>query len=333
MSEPFKAYVARKADKAISISVEEMRLDDLMAGDVTLRVLYSTVNFKDGLALTGKGKIFRAFPMIPGVDLAGEVVASDNPKWKTGDQVLLNSFGIGELHYGAYAGYARVRGEWLLPLPEGLDARSAMIHGTAGYTASLCVLALEEQGLTPDMGEVLVTGATGGVGSVAIMLLAKAGYSVIALTGKTSEEAYLKSLGASGILDRALLSEPNAKPLDHERWAGVVDTAGSHILANALSQMKYGGVVAATGLAQGMDLHTTVAPFILRGVRLIGVDSVYKPIEKRVPAWARLARDIPAEYLEKIAHDISFDDLPKAAETLMAGKMKGRYVVDMSGAR
>lgn len=328
----FKAYVARKDEGGMRVAIEEMGLDDLMPGQVTVRVDYSTVNYKDALGLTGKGKIFRSFPMIAGIDLAGEVVQSDSDAFRPGDQVVLNGFGLGEVHYGAYAGLARVSAEWLIPLPEGLSPRQAMCLGTAGYTAALCVNTLRDDGLVPDQGPVLVTGATGGVGSVAVALLSRLGHEVVALTGKTDEADYLKGLGAADILDRAEMSEP-AKPLARETWAGAVDTCASHILANTLSQMRYGGRVAATGLAMGMDLPASVAPFILRGVRLLGVDSVYRPLADRRRAWAMLAEMLPGEVIEGMVEEIGFEDIARAAENLAEGRMKGRYVVNMKGAQ
>ena len=327
----FKALVVRSQDKTVRVAQETLTLDDLMAGDVVVKVQATTINFKDALGVTGRGRIFKSSPMIPGVDLAGEVISSQDPRFITGDQVIVNGFGMGESHFGAYAEVARVPADWLLPMPKTITPAQAMSLGTAGYTAALCLMALEEQGLTPSMGEVLVSGATGGVGSIAVMLLAKAGYSVTALTGKPEASDYLRKLGAKTILPRSELSDANLRPLQSERWAGMIDTAGSTTLANGLAQMQRGGIVAATGLAQGMDLPASVAPFILRGVRLIGVDSVYQPLEIRSQAWARLARDIDFELLASITTPVAFADIPSACETLMAGSFMGRYVVDMGG--
>lgn len=314
--------------KQNAAEVREVSLDDLMPGDVTVRVEHTTVNYKDGLAITGASPVVRTFPMIPGIDLAGEVTASDHASYKPGDKVLLNGWGVGEVHMGAYAGMARLNGDWLIPQPKGLSGAQAMAIGTAGYTAMLCVMALERAGVTPDKGPIVVTGAAGGVGSVAIAVLSKLGYHVIASTGRSSEEAYLKDLGAAEIIDRAELSEPG-RPMGKERWAGGVDVAGSHTLANVLAQTQYGGAVAACGLAQGMDLPSSVVPFILRGVSLLGVDSVMAPKEHRVAAYDRLVRDLDMAKLAEITTEITFDDIIGKASDILAGKVRGRLVVNM----
>ena len=298
----------------------------LPAGDVTVAVAYSTLNYKDGLAITNSGPVVRHWPMVAGIDGAGTVIESTHPAWQAGDRVVHNGWGVGETHWGCMAEKARLKGDWLVRLPAAFTMRQAMAIGTAGYTAMLCVLALEDHGVAPVTGEVLVTGATGGVGSVAIALLAKLGYTVVAATGKATEEAYLKTLGASSIIDRASLSAPG-KPFQKERWVGVVDAVGSHTLANALAQTRYGGVVAACGLAQGMDLPTSVMPFILRGVTLAGVDSVMAPLVKRQRAWDRLATDLDLALLETIVHEVALDDCIAQAQALMAGQVRGRVVV------
>jgi acrylyl-CoA reductase (NADPH) len=298
----------------------------LMEGDVTIRVEWSTVNYKDGLAVTGKAPVVRRFPMIAGIDLAGTVEHSSHPQWKAGDKVICNGWGMGETHLGAYAGKARVKGDWLVRLPEGMSARDAMAIGTAGYTAMLSVLALEKHGLTPKDGPVVVTGAAGGVGSVATAVLSKLGYHVIASTGRLSEADYLKSLGAAEVIDRAELSGP-AKPLAKERWAGGIDSVGSTTLANLLSMTRYRGAIAACGLAAGMDLPSSVAPFILRGVCLLGIDSVMCPIELRKSAWSRLANDLDRTKLAEITHEIGLDGVIDAGAKILAGQVRGRIVV------
>jgi acrylyl-CoA reductase (NADPH) len=321
----FKALVLEK-EPAFRAGVREVDDSFLPDGDVTVDIEYSTLNYKDGLAITNKSPVVRSWPMVAGIDGSGTVAASTSPRWKRGDAVVLNGFGVGETHKGCLAGRARLKGEWLVRRPEAFDARQAMAIGTAGYTAMLCVLALERHGVKPGDGEVLVTGATGGVGSVAIALLARLGHRVIAATGKASEEGYLKKLGAQALIDRAELSAPG-KPLQKERWAAVVDAVGSHTLANACAQTRYGGAVAACGLAQGMDFQATVAPFILRGVSLLGIDSVMAPLALREQAWARLARDLDAALLEEITSEIGLDDAVEAAQRLMAGQVRGRIVV------
>lgn len=326
---PFRALVIDKTDEAQTVSVRPFDPAELMEGNVTVRVTHSTVNYKDGLALTGKAPVVRRFPMIPGIDFAGIVEESSDPAFKKGDAVVLNGWGTGETHLGAYADYTRVKADWLIRLPEGLNPAEAMAIGTAGYTAMLAVMALEKHGVTPDRGAAIVTGAAGGVGSVAISLLAKAGWHVIASTGRPSEADYLKSLGAAEIIDRAELSGP-AKPLAKERWAAGVDSVGSTTLANLLAATRYGGAIAACGLAQGMDLPTSVAPFILRGVSLLGIDSVMCPRAKRAEAWNRLARDLDRTALAKMTNVIGFDDIRQAAADIMAGTIRGRVVVDMA---
>ena len=308
-------------------TVETVTLDesDLMEGDVTVRVEATTVNYKDGLAITGRSPVVRHWPMVPGIDLAGTVEASDHPDFKAGDEVILNGYGVGETHWGAYAEMWRGKGDWLIRRPEGISARQAMAIGTAGYTAMLCVMALERHGVTPDDGAVVVTGANGGVGSVAIALLSQLGFEVIASTGRTQEADFLKGLGAAEIIDRAELSEAG-RPLGKERWAAGVDAVGSHTLANVLAQTKYGGAVAACGLAQGFDLPATVMPFILRGVALLGVDSVMAPKRLREEAWSRLARDLDMEKLESLTSEIGFDDLVRTAHDIIEGKVRGRVV-------
>ncbi|AVT83528.1 acrylyl-CoA reductase (NADPH) [Rhodopseudomonas palustris] len=322
----FKAVRIDKADKGTSAALTQFDEAELMDGDVTVRVEWSTLNYKDGLALTGKSPVVRRFPMIAGIDFAGTVESSTNPDWKPGDKVIANGWGMGETHLGAYAEKARVKGDWLVRLPDGMTARQAMAIGTAGYTAMLSVLALENHGLKPADGPVIVTGAAGGVGSVAIALLSKLGYHVIASTGRMSEEGYLKGLGAAEIIDRNELSAP-AKPLAKERWVGGVDSVGSTTLANLLAMTKYRGAITACGLAGGMDLPSSVAPFILRGVSLLGIDSVMCPIELRKQAWARLATDLDAGKLSEMTQEVSLDQVIDAGTKLLAGQVRGRTVV------
>ena len=325
----FAAILITKDDSGQKAAVTEVAETDFMEGDVTIAVDYSTLNYKDGLAITGRSPVVRKFPMIPGIDLAGTVLESAHADWKAGDKVVLNGWGVGETHWGGLAQKARLKGDWLVPLPSAFTPRQAMAIGTAGYTASLCVEALTGFGVTPDKGEVLVTGATGGVGSVAIALLKKAGFTVAAATGKAAEGEYLKTLGADVIIERAELSAAG-KPMQKERWAGVVDSVGSFTLANACAQTRYGGVVAACGLAQGMDFPASVAPFILRGVSLLGIDSVMAPKARRLPAWARLARDLDPAALELIATEITLGAAIAAAGDLLDGKVRGRIVVDVN---
>ena len=322
----FRAVVIDKGEGGQTVALKDFDEADLMDGDVTVRVSHSTLNYKDGLALTGKAPVVRRFPMIPGIDFAGTVEASSNPEFKAGDAVVLNGWGTGETHLGAYGEKARVKGEWLVPLPQGLTPEQAMAVGTAGYTAMLSLLALEKHGLTPDRGPAIVTGAAGGVGSVATALLAAAGWHVIASTGRPQEADYLKGLGAAEIIDRAELSAP-AKPLAKERWAAGIDSVGSQTLANLLAMTKYRGAVAACGLAGGMDLPTSVAPFILRGVSLLGIDSVMAPKPLRLEAWARLARDLDPAKLAAMTTVIPLDRVIEAGKDILAGKTRGRVVV------
>lgn len=330
MSETFRAIrVSRDEAKQQSVDIVEMSMDELMDGDVDVAVEATTVNYKDGLAITGRGPVVRRWPLIPGIDLAGTVLRSTHADWKEGDKVVLNGWGVGETHHGAFAGRARLNGDWLVPLPENFSAKDAMAIGTAGYTAMLSVMALEDAGLRPEAGPVVVTGASGGVGSVAVALLSKLGWTVIASTGRPAEAGWLRDLGASEIIDRAELSEPG-KPLAKERWAGGVDAVGSHTLANVLAATRYGGVVTCCGLAQGMDLPASVAPFILRGVSLLGIDSVMAPKPRRMQAWKRLAEDLDPAKLRAIATDIDFDGIVDAAAKIVDGQIRGRVVVDMS---
>ena len=325
----FKALWLEKDEAGFRASIaelEESRLPVVPEGGVLVRPHYSTLNYKDGLALTNRSPVVRVWPMVPGIDGAGEVLQSDHPDWKAGDAFILNGFGVGETHWGCLAQRARLKGEWLVPLPAGLSPRRAMAIGTAGYTAMLCVMALERHGLKPGDGEVLVTGATGGVGSVAVLLLSRLGYRVVAVTGKAAQADYLTRLGAYAVMDRSELAAPG-KPLQKERWAGVVDAVGSHTLANACAQVRYGGAVAACGLAQGHDLPVTVMPFILRGVSLLGVDSVMAPQALRRQAWARLARDLDLAALDGLTTEIGLSDALDGARRLMAGEVVGRLVV------
>ena len=322
----FKAIRIDKAEKGTTAALTQFDEGELMEGDVTVAVEYSDLNYKDGLAVTGKAPVVRRFPMIAGIDLAGTVEQSSHPQWKAGDKVICNGWGMGETHLGAYAEKARVKGDWLVRLPEGMSARDAMAIGTAGYTAMLSVLALEKHGLAPKDGPIVVTGAAGGVGSVATAVLSKLGYNVIASTGRVSEADYLKKLGAAEVIDRAELSGP-AKPLAKERWAGGIDSVGSTTLANLLSMTKYRGAIAACGLAGGMDLPSSVAPFILRGVCLLGIDSVMCPIELRKIAWSRLASDLDRPKLAEITHEIGLDGVVDAGAKILGGQVRGRIVV------
>jgi len=325
----FKALLLEKDEAGFRASVtalDEGRLPEVADGAVLVRPEYSTLNFKDGLALTNRSPVVRLWPMVAGIDGAGTVLESAHPAWKAGDRFVLNGWGVGEMHWGCLAQRARLKGEWLVPLPERLSTRQAMAIGTAGYTAMLCVMALERHGLRPGAGDVLVTGATGGVGSVAVALLSALGHRVVAATGKATEADFLQSLGAAAVIDRAELSSPG-KPLQKERWAAVVDAVGSHTLANACAQVRYGGAVAACGLAQGADLPVTVMPFILRGVALLGVDSVMAPQPLRREAWRRLAQDLDAARLEALTSEIGLDEVLPAAQRLMAGQVRGRVVV------
>ncbi len=322
----FKAIRIDKADKGTGAALAQFDQAELMDGDVTVRVEWSALNYKDGLAVTGKAPVVRRFPMIAGIDFAGTVEQSSHPQWKAGDRVICTGWGMGETHLGGHAEKARVKGDWLVRLPAGMSTRDAMAIGTAGFTAMLAVLALEKQGLSPKDGPMIVTGAAGGVGSVATAVLSKLGYHVIASTGRMSEAAYLKGLGATEVIDRAELSGP-AKPLAKERWAGGIDSVGSTTLANILSMTKYGGAIAACGLAAGMELPSSVAPFILRGVCLLGIDSVMCPIELRKAAWTRLASDLDRTKLVEITHEIGLDGVLEAGARILAGQVRGRIVV------
>jgi acrylyl-CoA reductase (NADPH) len=325
----FKAIRIDKADKGTTAALTQFDEAELMDGDVTVRVEWSTLNYKDGLALTGKAPVVRRFPMIAGIDFAGTVAQSSHPQWKPGDRVVCTGWGMGETHLGGYAETARVKGDWLVGLPDGLSARDAMAIGTAGFTAMLAVLALEKHGLTPESGPVVVTGAAGGVGSVATAVLAKLGYHVIASTGRVAEADYLKHLGAAEVIDRNELSSPG-KPLAKERWAGGVDSVGSTTLANLLSMTRYGGAIAACGLAAGMDLPGSVAPFILRGVCLLGVDSVMCPLPARNAAWNRLEKDLDRAKLTEITEEIGLDQVIPMGNKILAGQVRGRVVVKIS---
>ena len=322
----FQALLLEKDEAGFRAGIRSLDEALLPPDDVLVRVDWSTLNYKDGLAITNRAPVVRQWPMVAGIDGAGEVVESSHPDWKPGDAFIHNGWGVGETHWGCLAEKARLRGGWLVRLPQGLSARQAMAIGTAGYTAMLCVLALEDHGVQPGDGEVLVTGATGGVGSVAVALLGRLGYRVVAATGKMQQAAYLHRLGAATVIDRAELAAPG-KPFQKERWAGVVDAVGSHTLANALAQTRYGGVVAACGLAQGNDLPTTVLPFILRGVTLAGIDSVMAPQADRLQAWQRLARDLDVAVLEQLMREIALEDALAVAPELLAGQVRGRVVV------
>ena len=328
MSDTFRALQINKTDDGQTVSLCQLSDSDLMDGDVTVDIAHSTINYKDGLALTGKAPVVRAFPLIPGIDFAGTVRASDNDEFSVGDNVILNGWGVGEGHHGGFSERARVKGDWLVKLPDGLTTAQAMAIGTAGYTAMLCVMALEDNGVKPEDGEILVTGAAGGVGSVAIAVLSKLGFSVTASTGRTDEADYLKNLGASTIIDREDLNG-TPRALGKTLWAGAIDCVGSTTLANVISQIKYGGTVAACGLAQGMDLPSSVAPFILRSVKLIGVDSVMCPKPRREQAWTRLAQDLDLEKLASMTNNIPLDGVEAAGTDILAGKIKGRLVVDI----
>ena len=325
----FKGVLIEKDEQGYRAEVKELDDTVLSDGDVVVSVSYSTINYKDALAITGKGPVVRKFPLVPGIDLVGTVESSDTDKFKVGDQVLLNGFGVGEVHSGGLAQKARLKSDWLVPLPAGLTAKQAMAIGTAGYTAMLSVIALEKHGITPESGEVLVTGANGGVGSFSIAILAKLGYTVVASTGRPEEAEYLKALGANEIIDRNTLSEPG-RPLAKERWAGAIDSIGSHTLVNVCASTQYGGVVAACGLAQGMDLPGTVAPFILRGVTLAGIDSVMRPIADRIDAWNRLAEILVPSIFEDVAKVIGLSDAVTTANDLIAGRVRGRVIVDVN---
>lgn len=327
MNKPIKAIVINKEDNNYSALLSTIEHSDLPNENVSINVLYSTLNYKDGLAITGKGPVVRSFPMVPGIDLVGIVTNSTSDEFKNGDNVILNGFGVGEKHWGGLAQKAALNSDWLIPLPAGISPKQAMQIGTAGYTAMLSVIALEKQGITPESGEILVTGANGGVGSFAIYLLNQLGYNVTAATGRLDQSEYLKELGATQIISRDEFSTPS-KPLQKERFAAAIDSVGSHTLANICASLKYGGVVTACGLAQGMDLPASVAPFILRGVSLIGIDSVMRPRADRIEAWDRLAKLVNADYLDKISTEITLEQVIDNAERLMEGKIRGRVVVN-----
>lgn len=326
----FKGILIEKDEAGYRASYQSIPEEVLPAGDVTVAVEWSSLNYKDGLALTGAAPVVRRFPLIPGIDLAGTVLESQHPDWRPGDKVVLNGWGVGETHSGGLAERARVQGDWLVPLPSGLSPRDAMAIGTAGYTAMLCVMALEKHGVAPGDGDILVTGANGGVGSVAIALLAKLGYRVVAATGRLNEADYLQSLGAAEVIDRAELAAPG-RPLGKERWAGVIDTVGSHTLANACATTRYGGAVAACGLAGGMDFPSTVMPFILRGVTLYGIDSVMAPRPLRQQAWARLAEDLDLTRLHLITREVPLSQVVTLGDAFLAGQVRGRILVNVQG--
>lgn len=325
----FKAILIDKADGADRVALADLEEDQLPDGDVTVRVAWSTLNYKDALAITGRGPVVRKFPMVPGIDFSGVVESSSAAAYKPGDKVVLNGWGVGEQHWGGLAGLARVKSDWLVPLQPPFDLRDAMAIGTAGYTAMLCVMALERNGVTPDKGEVLVTGAAGGVGSIAVALLAKLGYAVVAMTGRPSEAAFLKTLGAVEVIERGPYTEAG-KPLSRERWAGAIDVAGGHVLANVCAATRYGGAVAACGLAGGMQFPATVAPFILRGITLAGVDSVMCPRERRLEAWRRLGEDLDPAKLAGLTEEVGLADLIDVSGRLVDGRVRGRVVVPIA---
>ena len=330
MSDNFKALLLTQDDAGKTVAeVRQLTNDDLPEGDVLVAVDCSSLNFKDGLAVTGKGKIVRTWPMVPGIDLAGSVLESDSPSYAVGDKVVLTGWSVGEKYWGGYSQRQRVKSKWLVPLPNGLDNRRAMAIGTAGFTAMLCVMTLEEAGITPDKGTILVTGASGGVGSVATAILANLGYKVAAVSGRPESEGYLRQLGATEIISRDEMNKP-PRALEAQRWAGAIDTVGSTLLARVLAETSYGGCVAACGLAAGADLPTTVMPFILRNVSLRGVDSVMCPVARRQAAWSRLVRDLPADALGEIGQTIGLEELPEAAAKIIAGKVRGRVIVDLN---
>lgn len=331
MADRFSALVLTENDGKVTGAVQELGTDDLPEGDVTVRVTYSGLNYKDGMIVNGIGRLVRDYPHVPGIDFAGEVESSDSDRYKPGDKVVLTGWRVGEVHWGGYAGKARVKSDWLVPLPDGLTDRRAMAIGTAGFTSMLCVAALEDHDLSPDSGTVLVTGAAGGVGSVAVSILAKRGYTVAASTGREEQHDYLRSLGASEIVERAELSETSKRPLEAERFAATVDTVGGTTLARVLAQTAYGGSVAACGLAGGANLECTVLPFLLRGVNLLGIDSVMQPYDNRVRIWKRLVEDLPMDRLDSLTDEIGLDDVPKAANDILKGQVRGRLVVNLGG--
>ncbi|HEY2111134.1 MAG TPA: MDR family oxidoreductase [Dongiaceae bacterium] len=327
----FKALLLEEKDGKVVPRMAELAEDALPAGDVTVAVEHSTLNYKDGLILQGLGRLVRQYPHVPGIDFAGRVLSSETPAWREGDPVVLTGWRVGEAHWGGYSQKARVKGDWLVKLPAGLTTRQAMAIGTAGFTAMLAAMALEDHGLRPDKGEVLVTGAAGGVVSVATAILAKLGYQVAASTGRPETHDYLRKLGATSIIERASLEKPSGKPLEGERWAGCIDAVGGSTLAQVLTQLKYHASVAACGLAGGTKLEATVIPFLLRGVNLLGIDSVMCPKPRREQAWARLARDLPLDLLESMITEVKLEDLPRLAGEILAGKVRGRVVVNLKG--
>lgn len=327
MSDTFKALVLEEAEKAPDATIRDLKVSDLPEGDVLVRVTHSGLNYKDGMVIKGLGRLVRNYPHVPGIDFAGTVAQSEDPRFKTGDGVVLTGWRVGETRWGGYAGMARVKADWLVPLPEGLSARQAMAVGTAGFTAMLAVQALEDHALSPDEGEVLVTGASGGVGSVAVSLLSRLGYTVAAVTGRPDNRDYLTALGASSIIDRADLAEAPSKPLLSERWAGCVDAVGGDMLAHVLAEMRYGTSVAACGLAGGPALKTTVLPFLLRAVKLLGIDSVMCPATRRTDAWKRIAQLLPTDTLDSMTTEIGLEDLPEYADRILKGEVRGRTVV------
>jgi acrylyl-CoA reductase (NADPH) len=331
MEDRFKALVLTEADGAVQSEVKDLSTGDLPDGDVLVSVRYSSLNYKDGLAVTGKGRVIRRYPMVPGIDFAGTVEESRSPDWKPGDRVILTGWEVGEKYWGGFSQKARVRAEWLVPLPDGMGMEQAMGHGTAGFTAMLCVLALEERGLIPGEHPVIVTGAGGGVGSVAVALLAGLGYQVAASTGRPELHGYLTGLGAQEIVDRSTIAKPSGRPLESEHWAGAVDTVGGDTLAALLPAMRFNSSVAACGVAGGPTLNTTVFPFILRGVSLLGINSVFVPQERRRAVWARLAHDLPADTLARITQVVPLADIPAMSEEILKGRVRGRVVVDVRG--
>jgi acrylyl-CoA reductase (NADPH) len=326
----FKGLLLEEAEGKVAPRIAELAEESLPAGDVTVAVEYSTLNYKDGMILNGLGRLVRQYPHVPGVDFAGKVESSSNPDWRPGDPVVLTGWRVGESRWGGYAQKARVEGKWLVKLPQELTTHRAMAIGTAGFTAMLAVMTLEEHGLTPEKGEVLVTGAAGGVGSVAVAILAKLGYQVAASTGRPETHDYLRGLGANTIIERASIEKPSGKPLEGERWAGCIDAVGGSTLATVLTQLKYHGSVAACGLAGGTKLEATVIPFLLRGVNLLGIDSVMCPPARRREAWARLARELPLDLLDGMTSEVKLPELPGLAKEILAGKVRGRVVVDLN---
>ncbi|MCC5909059.1 MAG: acryloyl-CoA reductase [Clostridiaceae bacterium] len=330
MSQEFRALVVDKKEEDVSVEIRNLKMEDLPDEDVTIKVAYSSVNYKDGLASIPKGGIVKSYPFIPGIDLAGIVVESKDDRFKEGDEVVVTSYELGVAHYGGYSQYARVPADWIVPLPEGLSLKEAMTFGTAGFTAALSIYRLEESGLTPDRGPILVTGATGGVGSMAVAMLSRKGYHVVASTGKESQHAYLKELGAKEIISRAALNPEKIRPLDKQQWAGVVDPVGGKTLAYALSTIQYGGLAAVCGLTGGTSLPTTVFPFILRGVSLLGVDSVYCPMEIRLDVWSKIAKELkPDGLLDRIEREVTLDGLPEVLSKILKGETIGRTIVKL----